>query len=56
MKYIYVNTWKLNNDMTKIKIYYDSNPHASGGVGYFWNERDVSVESSLQRISSIFLL
>ena len=30
--------------------------HGWGGVGYFLNERGFSVESSLQRISSIFLL
>jgi len=30
--------------------------YAQGGVGYFWNERGFSVESSLQRISSSFWL
>ena len=42
-------------NLSNIQIIKRSKKHY-GGVGYFSNERGFSVESSLQRISSKFLL
>ena len=47
---LYVDLWRWSNLRNEIT------PEDYGGVGYFSNERGFSVESSLQQISSNFLL